>query len=373
MKWPGADAFFQEGGVADSKEWIPRSLRRSSRSDASTPPDLRSRGRPCEGPGSVRNGVRSGGSDWLGEDGSSIRKILDASLPVAETRSRNRNSIPKLAAARHRCVGSLEVVAALGCGHVRLPHAGCHHLRGDHNGRIKIVIEDETPVCQRVEGRARPGRLRLRGRIGSAVRRGRRRLVCCCSGFVVAWVLVIRVKTTNGMIELVDLPKDAEVLVDGEEVAITWPGGGKPAVVTVTAGKHKIMVKKDGLEISGDEVTVQADGKEKFTVRFVAPTRLPHELPKDEIKELGGTVPIQRPDGNSGRPLRRRPRGQDRFISAINKKLDRHDAHADSGRRILHGAVRRRQGFQGPREAAAQSADQQTVLPGRLRGHPGAI
>ena len=101
-------------------------------------------------------------------------------------------------------------------------------------------------------------------------------------GFVVAWVLVIRVKTTNGMIELVDLPKDAEVLVDGEEVAITWPGGGKPAVVTVTAGKHKIMVKKDGLEISGDEVTVQADGKEKFTVRFVAPTRLPHELPKGD-------------------------------------------------------------------------------------------
>ena len=77
------------------------------------------------------------------------------------------------------------------------------------------------------------------------------------------------------MIELVNLPKDAEVLVDGEEVAVTWPGGGKPAVITVTAGKHKVMVKKDGLEISGDEVTVQADGKEKFTVRFV-----PHQTPR---------------------------------------------------------------------------------------------
>jgi len=85
----------------------------------------------------------------------------------------------------------------------------------------------------------------------------------------------------------VNLPKDAEVLVDGEEVAVTWPGGGKPAVVTVTAGKHKIMVKKDGLEISGDEVTVQAEGREEITVRFVPPTKRTHELPKDD-----GQAPI---------------------------------------------------------------------------------
>ena len=88
-------------------------------------------------------------------------------------------------------------------------------------------------------------------------------------GLAVAWGVILRVKTANGMIELVNLPKDAEVLVDGEEVAVTWPGGGKPAVITVTAGKHKIAVKTDGLEISGDEVTVQAESKEKFTVRFV--------------------------------------------------------------------------------------------------------
>ena len=77
------------------------------------------------------------------------------------------------------------------------------------------------------------------------------------------------------MIELVNLPRDAEVLVDGEEVAVTWPGGGKPAVVTVTPGKHKIMVKKDGIETSGDEVTVQAGNKEKFTVRLVTPANRP--------------------------------------------------------------------------------------------------
>ena len=85
----------------------------------------------------------------------------------------------------------------------------------------------------------------------------------------VAWAVVVRVKTSNGVIELVDLPKDAEVFVDGEKVDVTWPGGGKPAVISVTAGKHKVSVKKDGLELSGDEMTVRAEGKEEFIVRFV--------------------------------------------------------------------------------------------------------
>ncbi len=65
--------------------------------------------------------------------------------------------------------------------------------------------------------------------------------------------MVVRVKTSNGIIELVNLPKDAEVFVDGEKVAVNWPGGGKPAVISVTAGKHKVSVKKDGLKLSGAE------------------------------------------------------------------------------------------------------------------------
>ena len=110
-------------------------------------------------------------------------------------------------------------------------------------------------------------------------------------GVVVVWAAgVIRVKTANGMIELVNLPKDAEVLVDGEEVAVKWPGGGKPAVVTVTPGTHKIVVNKDGVEISGEELTVHAEGTEKFTVRFVSPPKLPNEPSKDGGAESTLTV-----------------------------------------------------------------------------------
>jgi serine/threonine protein kinase/WD40 repeat protein len=91
----------------------------------------------------------------------------------------------------------------------------------------------------------------------------------------VAWAGVVRVKTSNGTIELVNLPKDADVFIDGEKVAVTWPGGGKPAVISVTAAKHKVSVKKDGLEFSSAEMTVRAGGKEEFIVRLVPPAASP--------------------------------------------------------------------------------------------------
>ncbi len=95
-------------------------------------------------------------------------------------------------------------------------------------------------------------------------------------GLIVAWAVTVRVKTSNGVIELVDLPKYADVFIDGEKVAVNWPSGGKPAVISVSAGKkHKIRVKKDGMQFEADEVTIEADGKEEFTVRFVPLADLP--------------------------------------------------------------------------------------------------
>ncbi len=87
-------------------------------------------------------------------------------------------------------------------------------------------------------------------------------------GLIVLWGLVIRVKTTNGTIELVNLPRDAEVFVDGAEIAVTRPSSGKPAVITVSAGKRGIEVRKDGIRVFGQEVTVQAGG-DPLTVRLM--------------------------------------------------------------------------------------------------------
>ncbi len=139
-------------------------------------------------------------------------------------------------------------------------------------------------------------------------------------GLVVAWGVILRVKTANGMIELVNLPKDAEVLVDGAEVAVTWPGAGKPAVITVTAGTHKVMVKKDGIEISDNEVTVQADGKETFSVRFVASTKPSHELPKDD--GAGSTRTARKDVRSDAGPAVKTPSSQDSITNSIGMTLN---------------------------------------------------
>ena len=104
-------------------------------------------------------------------------------------------------------------------------------------------------------------------------------------GFV-AWLTVLLFKTSNGTIELVNLPKDAVVFVDGNEASITWPGGGKPAVVTVGPGNHKVTIKRDGLEVSGEEVTIQAGGKEEFIVRVVT------NNPSGSTEESQSTVAV---------------------------------------------------------------------------------
>jgi formylglycine-generating enzyme required for sulfatase activity len=88
-------------------------------------------------------------------------------------------------------------------------------------------------------------------------------------GLLAGWAAVLRVRTADGIIELLSLPEDAQVFVDGGKVAVIWPGGAEPAIVTVPAGKRKVIVKKDGLQTSGENVTIQAGEKIKFTVRFV--------------------------------------------------------------------------------------------------------
>ena len=83
--------------------------------------------------------------------------------------------------------------------------------------------------------------------------------------------IIIWVRTTNGTIELVNLPGDAEVFVDDNKVKVTWPGGGKPAFITVKPGEHTVTVEKDGLQVDGREVTIRVGGSLQLTVRRIPP------------------------------------------------------------------------------------------------------
>jgi hypothetical protein len=85
----------------------------------------------------------------------------------------------------------------------------------------------------------------------------------------VAAGIILRLTNTNGTIELVNLPRDAEVSVDGERATVTWSGAGEPALISLTPGKRMLRVKKAGFQMSGAEVTIEAGGREAIIVRLL--------------------------------------------------------------------------------------------------------
>jgi formylglycine-generating enzyme required for sulfatase activity len=85
---------------------------------------------------------------------------------------------------------------------------------------------------------------------------------------LLGYFVVLKFKTPDGVIVLENVPKDAEILVDGSKISFTWPGGGKPVEVRAVLGQHKLEVKKDGFKTFGKEVTFKADDSEEVTVRL---------------------------------------------------------------------------------------------------------
>jgi eukaryotic-like serine/threonine-protein kinase len=81
----------------------------------------------------------------------------------------------------------------------------------------------------------------------------------------------VKVRTPEGFIILEDLPHDATVIVDEKKASVNWPGGSGPAEITVAPGEHTIQVKKDGLTMRGQTVTIEAGGKKVLTVRLEPP------------------------------------------------------------------------------------------------------
>jgi serine/threonine protein kinase len=88
-------------------------------------------------------------------------------------------------------------------------------------------------------------------------------------GFVALWLGgVFKVKAPDGLIVLENVPKDAEILVDGARVNVTWPGLGKPLEVRAVPGQHRLEVKKEGFQTFGEVVTVKTDDSKEVTIRL---------------------------------------------------------------------------------------------------------
>jgi formylglycine-generating enzyme required for sulfatase activity/serine/threonine protein kinase len=87
-------------------------------------------------------------------------------------------------------------------------------------------------------------------------------------GGLLAVPLVLRVRTTQGTLELTLDPPDAEVLVDGDEVTVKRRGG-EPVVIRGVPGKRTLHVQKGGFEAQSPDITLVEGNKQELTIRLV--------------------------------------------------------------------------------------------------------
>jgi formylglycine-generating enzyme required for sulfatase activity len=88
-------------------------------------------------------------------------------------------------------------------------------------------------------------------------------------GMWVSGVFTAKVKTADGILIVEVNEPNAEVLVDGETVTVSWHDGGKKAEIRVPPGTHKVEVKKDGFSVDSKELTFKDGGREIFTARLL--------------------------------------------------------------------------------------------------------
>ncbi len=168
---------------------------------------------------------------------------------------------------------------------------------GKRGGQIgdnwESVIEgiefDQTPVTRQ----ARPGQSTSRERppwIWIAAAAG-----VVIFGFVLMWAGgVLKIKTKDGVIVIEGLPADADVLVDGEQVTVEWPGGGAPAQISVAPGKRGVEVKKDGFRLYGETVEIASGERKPLRVNLEFIRVTPAVAPNEKVS--APRPPVKPPD-----------------------------------------------------------------------------
>ena len=125
-------------------------------------------------------------------------------------------------------------------------------------------------------------------------------------GLVGMWAAgVFKVKTKDGTIILEDLPPGAEVLVDGERVTVTWGTEGKKAEITVRPGTRKVVARRDGVQVLGEEVAIEDGGRKVLTARLEPPPAAPAKDALDQWFAVGtrweGKAAVTKPTASPDR------------------------------------------------------------------------
>jgi 3-keto-disaccharide hydrolase/F5/8 type C domain-containing protein len=89
-------------------------------------------------------------------------------------------------------------------------------------------------------------------------------------GLLAAWIGgVLRVKTQDGVIVLENVPENALIEVDGARITVTT-AVGKPITIEEKPGRHAVTVKRGGLVLLGESVTLESGKRLKLTVTYEA-------------------------------------------------------------------------------------------------------
>lgn len=78
------------------------------------------------------------------------------------------------------------------------------------------------------------------------------------------WGTVLSVQTRKGKLVITNLPVNAEVEVDGDQIDIKMDGAQWSATTTLSAGKYEVIVKVSGVQVQGETVSINAGGEQRI-------------------------------------------------------------------------------------------------------------
>ncbi|EMI53062.1 secreted protein [Rhodopirellula sallentina SM41] len=78
--------------------------------------------------------------------------------------------------------------------------------------------------------------------------------------------IMFSLRTKNGMLVIENLPADAQVMVDQENVRLRWNDGKDSATVRIKPGTRQVEVLSGGAKIAGDTVTIESGTETSITV-----------------------------------------------------------------------------------------------------------
>ena len=140
-------------------------------------------------------------------------------------------------------------------------------------------LTEVVPRLVATKTREKPTWLRPVGRVA----------VLLCGFFTLLFGILIVFKTPDGNLVLENVPDDALVEVDGKKYTVT-PAVGKPIEIHLKPGPHGVVVKRGGVELTGESVVIESGKNLKLTVRrepagtSTRPTREPKDLPRRTVE-----------------------------------------------------------------------------------------